>query len=47
MEAQYWVKIWTAVLAEICHPRSPQVNFGQEDSRESEGGRSVERESEK
>ena len=41
------VNTWNAILAKIYHPGSPLFNLGQEDSRESEGGRSVERESEK
>ena len=32
---------WTVILAEIFHLGSPELNLGQEDSRESEGGRSA------
>ena len=43
-EGKYCVKTWTAILAEVLIPGSPQVNLGQKDLRESEGGRSGERE---
>ena len=33
MERKCWEKTWTALLAEIWHPGSPQVNLGQEDLR--------------
>ena len=36
-EGKYWVKTWTAVLADICHPGSPKVKLGQENYRENEG----------
>ena len=36
-------QIWTAILVEIFHPGSPKLNLGQEDSRQSEGGRIRER----
>lgn len=42
-----WVNAWTALLYEICHPRSTQVNLHQENLREGEGGRSGEREKER
>ena len=44
---KYWVKTWMAILAEICHPGSPEGNLGQEDSREIVGGRCGEREKER
>jgi len=37
MVGKCWVKTWTAILAEIFSPVSPQEILGQEDSRESEG----------
>ena len=40
MKGKCWVKTWTALQAEIFHSGSPQVFLGQQDSRESEGGRS-------
>ena len=43
MEEKYMVTTWTAFLAEIFHQGSPQVNMGQEDLRDNEGGRSGER----
>ena len=46
-EGKCSLKTWTAVLAEIYQPGSPQVNLWQEDLRESEGGRSGEREKER
>ena len=46
MEGKYWTMCWTAFLADICHPVLSQLNFGQEDSTESEGGRIGERERE-
>ena len=38
MEGKYWVKTWTAILAEICHQGSPQEKLGQEDLKERGGG---------
>ena len=43
-DGKYWLKTWTAILAEICHSGSPQVNLGWEDLREIEGWRRGERE---
>ena len=37
MNGKYWVKTWMDILAEICHPGSPQMNLSQEDSREMKG----------
>ena len=37
-EGKFWIKTWTAVLPEICHPGSLQEKSGQEDMREREGG---------
>ena len=34
----------SALLGELCHPRSPQLNLGQEELRESEGWRNGDRE---
>jgi len=36
-EGNCFVKACTAILAEILHPVSPEVNLGQEDLRENEG----------
>ena len=36
MEGKCLVKTWTAILAEIFHPGSPQLNMGQYNSGESE-----------
>jgi len=47
VEGKVFVKVWTAPLVEIFHPGLPQVILWQENSREIEGGRSKERESDK
>ena len=44
MEGKYLGTTWTAILAVIFHPGSPQVNLGWEDFRENTGERSGERE---
>ena len=41
MEGKYMVKTWTAILAEIFHPGSPQVNLWQEDLRKMKEGEAV------
>ena len=37
-ERKCCVKTWTAILFEICHPALPELNLGQVELRESEGG---------
>ena len=39
MEGECWVRTWTNILAEIFHQGKTHVNLGQDDFRESEGGR--------
>ena len=43
IERNCFVKILTTILAEIFHQVSTQVNLGQEDLREYDGGRSIQR----
>ena len=43
-EGKFWLKNWTALLAEICPPGPAQITLDEEDSRACEGGRNPERE---
>ena len=42
-EGKFWLKNWTALLAEICQPGPAQITLDEEDSRACEGGRSREK----
>ena len=46
-DRKYWLKNLTALLAEVCQPGPAQITLDEEDSREYEGGRGRERESER
>ena len=43
-DGKSWLKNWTALLTEICQPGPAQITLDEEDSREYEGGRSLENE---
>ena len=43
-DEKFRAKTWTPFLAKKFHPGQPQVNLGQKDLREREGGRIGERE---
>ena len=37
-QGKFWVRIWSAILAEIIHQSTKQVTLGQENLREIQGG---------